>query len=36
MLKKTISYTDYAGNQRTADFYFNLSMAELTEMQMCV
>lgn len=27
MLKKTISYTDYDGNQRTEDFYFNLSMA---------
>ena len=36
MLKKTISYTDYDGNQRTEDFYFNLSMAELTEMQMGV
>ncbi|WP_207666233.1 hypothetical protein [Faecalibacterium sp. AF10-46] len=36
MLKKTISYTDYDGNQRTEDFYFNLSMAELTEMQMSV
>jgi hypothetical protein len=36
MLKKTISYTDYDGNQRTEDFHFNLSMAELTEMQMGV
>lgn len=36
MLKKTISYTDYDGNQRTEDFHFNLSMAELTEMQMSV
>ena len=26
MLKKTISYTDYDGNQRTEDFHFNLSM----------
>lgn len=33
MLKKTITYTDYDGNERTEDFYFNLSMAELTEMQ---
>lgn len=34
MLKKTITYTDYNGNERTEDFYFNLSKAELMEMQM--
>jgi len=34
MLKKTITYTDYDGNQRTEDFYFNLSKAEVTEMEM--
>ena len=34
MLKKTISYTDYDGNPRTEDFYFNLNKAELTEMEM--
>ena len=34
MLKKTISYTDYDGNQRTEDFYFNLSKAEITEMEL--
>lgn len=34
MLKKTINYVDYDGNQRTEDFYFNLSKAELSEMQM--
>lgn len=33
MIKKTISYTDYDGNQRTEDFYFNLSKPELIEMQ---
>lgn len=32
MLKKTISYTDYDGNERTEDFYFNLTKAELLEM----
>jgi hypothetical protein len=32
MLKKKITYTDYDGNQRTEDFYFNLTKAELTEM----
>lgn len=34
MLKKTITYTDYDGNKRTEDFYFNLSKAELMEMEM--
>ena len=34
MLKKTMTYTDYNGNERTEDFYFNLTKAELTEMQM--
>lgn len=28
MLKKTITYTDYDGNERVEDFYFNLSKAE--------
>lgn len=32
MLKKTITYTDYDGNERKEDFYFNLSQAELVEM----
>lgn len=34
MLKKTITYTDYNGIERTEDFYFNLSKAELMEMEM--
>lgn len=34
MLKKTITYTDYDGNKRTEDFYFNLSKAEVAEMEM--
>ncbi len=34
MLKKTITYTDYDGVKREEDFYFNLSKAELTEMEM--
>ena len=34
MLKKTITYTDYNGNERTEDFYFNLSKAEVMEMEM--
>lgn len=32
MLKKTITYTDYNGVERTEDFYFNLSRAEIAEM----
>ena len=34
MLKKTITYTDYNGAERTEDFYFNLSKAEVMEMEM--
>lgn len=34
MLKKTITYTDYNGNERTEDFYFNLTEAEIMEMEM--
>lgn len=34
MLKKTITYTDYNGTERTEDFYFNLSKAEVMEMEL--
>ena len=34
MLKRTLTYTDYDGNLRTEDFYFNLTKAELTEMEL--
>lgn len=34
MIKKTITYTDYNGVERTEDFYFNLSKAELMEMEL--
>lgn len=34
MLKKTIAYTDYNGVSRKEDFYFNLTEAELTEMEL--
>ena len=34
MLKKTIKYTDFSGNERTEDFYFNLTKAEIMEMEM--
>ena len=32
MRKETITYIDYDGNERTEDFYFNLSKPELMEM----
>lgn len=31
MLKKTITYTDFDGNERTEDHYFNLTEAEIQE-----
>jgi hypothetical protein len=34
MIKKTITYTDYNGNERTEDHYFDLSKAELMEMEL--
>lgn len=34
MLKKPITYTDYDGNVRTEEHYFNLSRAELATMQL--
>ena len=36
MLKKTITYVDYNGTERSEDFYFNLSKAEVTEMELSV
>ena len=34
MLAKPITYTDYNGVERTETFYFNLSQAELIDMQL--
>ena len=34
MLKKTVTYTDYDGVERTESFYFNLSEAEIVEMEL--
>lgn len=34
MFKKTITYEDYNGIERTEDFYFHLSKAELAEMEL--
>lgn len=36
MLKKIITYTDYNGMERTEPFYFNLTKAEVMEMEMSV
>lgn len=34
MFTKKITYTDYKGTERTEEFYFNFSKAELLEMEM--
>lgn len=34
MLKKTVTYTDYNGAERTEDFFFNLTKAEIMEMEL--
>lgn len=36
MIKKTITYTDYNNVERTEDFYFNLTKAELMEMELSI
>lgn len=36
MIKKTITYNDYNGVERTEDFYFNLNKAELMKMEMAI
>ena len=36
MLKETIAYVDYNGNERTEDFYFNLTQAEVMEMELSI
>ena len=36
MYAKTITYTDYDGNQRTETFYFNLTKTELIKMETSV
>ena len=34
MRKETITYVDYNGTERTEDYYFNLTKAEIMEMEM--
>ena len=36
MFKKTMTYTDYNGEKRTEDFYFNMNRAEVTEMELSI
>lgn len=36
MLKKTIKFTDYDGNEREEDWYFNMNKAELFELESSV
>ena len=36
MLSKKIKYTDFNGNEREQTFYFNISKAELAELEMSV
>lgn len=36
MIKKSITYVDYNGNERTEDHYFNLSKSEIMKMEMSV
>ena len=36
MFKKTVTYNDFDGNERTEDFYFHLKKSELMEMQLSI
>lgn len=36
MYKKTICYKDYDGNPKKKDFYFHISEAEVTEMELSI
>lgn len=36
MIKETIKYIDFNGNEREEDFYFNLTKAEVMKMEMSV
>lgn len=36
MYKDTRTYTDFDGNERTEDFYFNLTKAEVFEMELSI
>lgn len=36
MIKKTMKYTDFNGNEREEDYFFGLTKAEITEMELSV
>lgn len=36
MIKKTMTYTDYNGEERTEDFYFNMTKAEIMELELSI
>lgn len=36
MVKKTVTFKDFLGTERTQDLYFNLTRTELSDMQMSV
>ena len=36
MIKKTVTYPDFDGNERTEDFFFHLTEQELTEWELSV
>lgn len=36
MLKKTIKYVDYDGNEREEDFYFNLTQSEISVIELSI
>lgn len=36
MYKKTITYEDFNGEERKEDFYFNMTRAEVTEMELSI
>lgn len=36
MIKKTITYSDFNGIERTEDFYFNLTKHEITKMELSI
>lgn len=35
MICKTMTYVDYNGEERTEDFYFNLTKAEIMQLELC-
>ena len=36
MIKKTVTYTDFDGNERTEDFFFHLTQAEVADWELSV